>query len=275
MSEITSRPPPPATATGWTSARITGVAILAVWALIGALLIKVLVDGYDPEIYQKYGPRILTGVLTTIELIVLSISIGFVLAIPLTLGRLSNNRLISALSFAYVYFFRGTPLLAQIFLIYYGAGIFRPELQSVGLWWFFRDAYFCAVLTFALNTAAYQAEIFRGAIQSVPKGLVEAGQALGLQRMIIFWRIEVPNAAIIALRPFGNEIVLMIKGSALASIITVYDLMGNTRLAYARTFDFQVYLWAALLYLVMVESLRRLWDRLELRLTRHLKRAPD
>ncbi|WP_350333691.1 ABC transporter permease [Coralliovum pocilloporae] len=275
MTDITSRPPPPAVSTGLTRSKICGIAILAVWALIGAMLIKVLIDGYDVEIYQKYAPRVLTGVLTTLELIIFSISIGFALAIPVTLGRLSENRLIGSLCFAYVYFFRGTPLLAQIFLIYYGAGIFRPELQSVGLWWFFRDAYYCAIFTFSLNTAAYQAEIFRGAIQSVPKGLVEAGKALGLHRVVIFWKIIVPNAAIIALRPFGNEIVLMIKGSALASIITVYDLMGNTRLAYARTFDFQVYLWAALLYLAMVETLRRLWDRLELYLTRHLRRSAD
>lgn len=154
-------------------------------------------------------------------------------------------------------------------------GQFRETLEAVNLWWFFREAFNCAVFTFALNTSAYQAEIFRGAIDSVPRGQREAGQALGLSRWRIFVSIILPQAMIIALRPLGNEIVLMIKGSAIASIITVFDLMGETRLAFSRTYDFQVYLWAAVLYLTLVEILRRVWDRIENRLTQHLERAQD
>ncbi|MFN0262957.1 ABC transporter permease [Tepidamorphus sp. 3E244] len=266
---------PAAKKRGWTWARILGAAGIAIWVALGIVVVDLLVSEYKPSFYARYGPRILGGLWTTIQLVVLSVGIGVLIAVPVTFARASKSRLIGALAFAYVYFFRGTPLLAQTFLVYYGAGQFREALESVYLWWFFRDAFNCAVLTFALNTSAYQAEIFRGAIDSVPRGQREAGEALGLSRWRIFRNVVAPQAMIIALRPFGNEIILMIKGSAIASVITVFDLMGETKLAFSRTYDFQVYLWAAVLYLLMVEILRRVWDKLEERLTRHLKRSSD
>jgi len=209
----------------------------------------------------------------TLELVAISIVCGALLAVPIALGRMSRNKLVSRIAFAYVYAVRGTPLLAQTFLVYYGAGQFRPELQAVGLWWLFKDAFFCCVLTFTLNTAAYQAEIYRGAILAVPRGQSEAAMSLGLTPRAIFRMVVAPQAMLLALRPLGNEIILMIKGSSVAAIVTVFDLMGVTRLAYSRTFDFQVYLWAAVLYLVMVEIIRRVWDHLEHRLTRHIRHA--
>ena len=142
----------------------------------------------------------------------------------------------------------------------------------VGLWGFFRDAWNCAIFAFSLNTAAYQAEILRGALESVPKGQWEGGRALGLNNITIFRKIIMPQAMIVALRPYGNEIILMIKGSAIVAIVTVFDLMGETRRAYSRTFDFQTYIYAAILYLIIVEALRNIWNRLETRLTRHLRR---
>ncbi|MBO6511540.1 MAG: ABC transporter permease subunit, partial [Roseibium sp.] len=162
--------------------------------------------------------------------------------------------------------------LAQTFLIYYGFGSFRPELQSIGLWWFFRDAFYCVVFAFSLNTSAYQAEILRGAVQNITKGQWEGAAALGLSRPVTFFKVILPQALMVALRPYGNEIILMIKGSAIAAIITIYDVMGETRRAYSRTYDFQAYIWAAVIYLMIVETLRRVWDRIEARLTRHLKR---
>jgi polar amino acid transport system permease protein len=227
------------------------------------------------ELLQRYGPRMLEGLLVTIELVVFSVLIGALIAIPVALARLSPNRALRALSFAYVYFFRGTPLLAQVFLVYYGSGQFRPFFESIGLWWFFRDAFYCCLLTFTLNTAAYQAEIMRGAIRAVPRGQSEAAAALGLKPYQAFIRIILPQALVTALRPLGNEVILMIKGSAVAAVVTVFDLMGVTRLAFARSFDFSVYLWAAVLYLVLVEILRQVWDRLERWLTRHLHVRPD
>lgn len=266
---------PPDAARTWTAARIAGALWLGLWIAMGAGVIWLFVTNYDASFTGRYLPRILGGLVVTLQLVFLSVGIGIVLALPVAMARGSTNRIVGAFAYAYVYFFRGTPLLAQTFLIYYGAGQFRDALEAVNMWWFFREAFNCAVFTFALNTAAYQAEIFRGAIDSVARGQSEAGQALGLSRWRIFRHIVAPQAMIIALRPFGNELILMIKGSAIASIITVFDLMGETRLAFSRSFDFQVYLWAALLYLSLVEILRRVWDIIEHRLTRHLRRDSD
>jgi len=229
-----------------------------------------------PELLVRHGARLLHGLLITLELVAISGSIGALLAIPLTIGRLSKNRFVGALAFGYVYFFRGTPLLAQLFLIYYGvgefAGQYAPQLKAIGLWVYLRDAFYYAVFAFALNTAAYQAEIFRGAIQSVPRGQWEAGLSLGLHRLPLLWKIVAPQAAIVALRPLGNELILLIKASAIASIVTVLDLMGETRLAFSRSYDLSIYFYAAILYLVMVEAIRRLWNVMDRRLTRHLRR---
>ena len=128
------------------------------------------------------------------------------------------------------------------------------------------------VLAFTLNTAAYQAEIFRGAIRSVPRGQWEAARRSGCTGCRCCWKVVLPQAAIVALRPLGNEIILLIKGSAVASIVTVLDLMGETRLAFSRSYDLTIYLYAAVLYLILVETIRRLWNVLERRLTRHLRR---
>jgi polar amino acid transport system permease protein len=185
---------------------------------------------------------------------------------------MSNNPILSGFAYAYVYFFRGTPLLAQTFLVYYGVGSFRPELEMVGLWGFFREAFNCAIFAFSLNTAAYQAEILRGAIESVPRGQWEGAASLGLHKLQTMWKIILPQALIVALRPYGNEIILMIKGSAIVAIITVYDLMGITKLTYARTFEFQSYIWAAIIYLVIVETLRHGVEWIERRITIHLHR---
>lgn len=227
----------------------------------------------DFDLLARYGPRMLEGLLVTVELVVVSIVLGGMLAFPVALARISKWRAVRWFAFGYVYCFRGTPLLAQVFLVYYGAGQFRDQFEAIGVWWFFRDAFNCAAFTFTLNTAAYQAEILRGAILSVPVGQTEAALTSGMRMPAIYYKVILPQAYIVALRPLGNEIILMIKGSAIASVITVFDLMGATRLAFARSFDFQVYLWAAVLYLMMVETLRRVWDRLEQRLTRHLKMA--
>ena len=223
------------------------------------------------ELLGQYGPRMLEGLWVTVELVTISVLLGGLLALPVALARLSRSRLLRGVSFGYVYFFRGTPLLAQLFLVYYGSGQFRPFLDSIGLWWFFRNAFLCTLLAFTLNTGAYQAEILRGAIRSVPLGQTEAALSLGLHPRIAFLKVVFPQALIIALRPLGNEVVLMVKGSAVAAIVTVFDLMGATRLAFARSFDISVYFYAAVLYLAVVETLRRVWDRLERRLTRHLR----
>jgi polar amino acid transport system permease protein len=261
---------PAAPARPWTKKRIAGHVLLVLWAAAGIALVATLVGGYDPVFYERYAPKFLDGTIVTLQIVSLSLVIGALISVPVAFGRLSKTRLAGAPSFAYVYFFRGTPLIAQTFLVYYGAGTFRAELEAIGLWWFFRDAFNCVIFTFALNTSAYQAEILSGALRNVSKGQREAATALGLHKLVAFRKVILPQALIVALRPYGNEIVLLIKGSAVASIVTVFDLMGETRRAFSRSFDFETYIWAAIIYLVLVEVLRRIWDRLERRLTRHL-----
>ena len=224
------------------------------------------------EVLQNYGCRMASGLWVTFELVVISVAIGFVLALGLAIARLYGPRWARMAVSGYTTFLRGTPLLCQLFLVYYGLGQFREFWQGIGLWWFFREAFNCAIFAFSLNTAAYQAEILRGAIQSVPKGQWEGAASLGLHKLQTLRKIILPQALIVALRPYGNEVILMIKGSAIVAIITVYDLMGITRLTYSRTFDFQSYLWAAIIYLLIVETLRHAIDWIERRITRHLKR---
>lgn len=263
---------PPPVSRGWSRSRIAGHALVALWLLLGILLAVYLVTAWNPDLFARYAPTYVSGLGVTMTLVVVSTALGALLSIPVAAGRMSSNRVIAAIAYAYVYFFRGTPLLAQTFLIYYGLGSFRPQLDAIGLWTFFREAWYCAVLAFTLNTAAYQAEILRGAIESVGKGQREGAASLGLSPWQTMRKIILPQALIVALRPYGNELILMIKGSAIVAIITVYDLMGVTRLAFSRSFDFQTYIWAAIIYLAIVELLRNLVELIEARLTRHLKR---
>ena len=269
---IPPQAPPEAPPRAFTAGRFFGNIFMGVWLALTIGVFLMIVGGWDPEKFTKYGPSYLSGLGVTLLLVAASVVLGGIISLPLAFARMSKNPVFSWFSYAYVYFFRGTPLLTQLFLVYYGLGSFSAELKDWGLWWFFRDAWNCALLTFTLNTAAYQAEILRGAIESVPRGQHEGAAALGLPGKVSFFKVILPQALIVALRPYGNEIILMIKGSAIVAIVTVLDLMGETRRAFSRTFDYQAYLWAALMYLVIVELLRNLWAWLELRLTRHLKR---
>ncbi|EJZ21879.1 ABC transporter permease [Rhizobium sp. Pop5] len=269
---IPPQPAPREVAKPMTAARLAGYIFVAFWALFAALLVFTVINGWDPDKFTRYGPRYLHGLGITLSLVAISVVCGAVLSLPLATARLSKNKVLNWLAYGYIYFFRGTPLLAQLFLVYYGLGVFRPQLEAVGIWWFFRDAWYCGIFAMTINTAAYQAEILRGAIESVPHGQREAAAALGIHQVIAFRKIILPQALIVALRPYGNEIILLIKGSAVVAIITVLDLMGETRYAFSRTFDYQTYLWAAIFYLSIVEALRHLWAWIERRLTRHLKR---
>ncbi|WP_342358452.1 ABC transporter permease subunit [Terrarubrum flagellatum] len=225
------------------------------------------------EVLQNYGCRIAAGFWITVELVVIASAIGVVAALCVALVRLKGPPWARGLMAAYTTFFRGTPLLCQLFLVYYGFGSFRIFWQDIGLWWFFREPFYCALFTFTINTAAYQAEIFRGAIASLPRGQIEAAKALGLSRVQLLRLIVLPQAMIVALRPLGNELITMIKVSAVTSLVTLFDLMGATKLAFARSFDLSIYLFTAAIYLALVETIRRVWAHLETRLTRHLKLA--
>jgi polar amino acid transport system permease protein len=268
-TSVTAAPP-----RGGRFANVTpaGIAWMVFWFLAAIGIAFLMVSSVDTERFAKYGWRFGDGLWTTVKLVVTSLVLGAVISLPVALGRLSKNPVIGTLAYAYSYFFRGTPLIAQLFLIYYGAGQFSHELRAIGLWWFFRDAFNCALLSFAMNTAAYQSEILSGAIANVPNGQREAAAALGLRRLTTFRKVIMPQALITALRPYGNEIILMIKASAIASIVTVFDLMGQTRYIFSKTYDLSFYLWAAVVYLVLVEILSRVLNLFEARLIRHLHR---
>lgn len=225
----------------------------------------------DLEVATTYLPKLLNGAQLTVQLVVFSGMLGLVLAIPLGIARSSERLWVKGLPWAYIFFFRGTPLMVQLFLVYYGLSQF-PTVRHSALWPFLRDPYWCALLTMALHTAAYIAEILRGAIQAVPRGEVEAGISVGMSRAQILRRILLPRAARIALPAYSNEVILMLKGSALASTITLLELTGQARTIIAKTYmPVEIFLTTGVFYLVISFCMVRLFKLLEWRLSRHLR----
>jgi len=215
------------------------------------------------ETIVEYWPRLLDGALITLTLTGSASLIGAVVSLPLAVLRLSRFRLATLLVRLYISFFRGTPVLAQLFLLYYGSGAFSTELKSVGIWWIFSEPFNCAILTFSLNTIAYQTEILRGGILGVDTGEIEAGKAIGMGPLLLYRRIILPHAFRIAFPALGNEVILLLKSGAVASVITIFDLMGETKVVFAMTFDFSVYLWAAIIYLLITMVFVRCWHFVE------------
>ncbi|MEA1649443.1 ABC transporter permease [Nitrospirillum sp. BR 11164] len=196
-------------------------------------------------------PQFVTGTWLTVQLVALSLLVGLVLATLVALMRLSHLAPLSWVARGYIYVFRSTPLLVQIFLIYYGLGQFDAVRQSV-LWPLLREPYWCAIIAFVLNTGAYTAEIMRGGIEAVPHGQVEAARACGMGGRLLFRRIILPQAFRLALPAYGNEIILMLQGSALASTITLMELTGVAKAVAARTFQpIEVFCLAGAVYLGM------------------------
>lgn len=215
------------------------------------------------DVISAYWPRLIDGTLMTIRLTLMGAFIAALVSPWLALVRVNAPMAVQAPIRIYVSFMRGTPLLAQLFLIFYGSGQFRVILEDWGLWTFFRDPFNCALLAFALNSTAYQTEILRGGILGVPQGEVEAAKAIGMSPLQVLRRVVAPHAYRIAWPALGNEVILLMKASALASIVTVFDLMGRTRQVFSRTFDFSVYLWAALIYLCLTATFVFLWRLFE------------
>jgi polar amino acid transport system permease protein len=218
-------------------------------------------------------PKLAQGAALTLELVALSLLVGAAIAVPLALMRVSERWWLRVLAYAYIFVFRGTPLLVQIFLVYYGLGQFQA-VRASALWPILREPYWCAIIAFALNTGAYTAEILRGAIQAVPAGEVEAAKAFGMSRSLSLRRIILPRAVRIALPAYGNEAILMLKGSALASTITLLDLTGMARTIIARTYmPVEIFLAAGLIYLAITFVFVQLFRLLERSLGRHVAGA--
>ena len=227
------------------------------------------------DIIFQYYPKLLEGALLTLELVVISGVIGVAMAVPIALLRASKTPWVRVLPFCFIYFFRGTPLLIQIFLIYYGASQFEAVRDSV-LWVVLKEPYWCAIIAFTMNTAAYSAELFRGAIQAIPNGELEAADAFGMSWLLKTRRIVIPRAFGIALPAYGNEVVLMLKSSALASTITLLDLTGMARTIQARNYTpVELFTAAGFIYLLMAATVIGLFRLMENRFNRYQYYKPN
>ena len=218
-------------------------------------------------------PKLLAGSLITIQLVTISLFIGFCLAIGLALLRLSKYPFLNFFAKTYVFYFRGTPLLVQIFLIYYGIAQFESVRESF-VWIFFKDAYRCGILALTLNTCAYSSEIIRGGIQSVPYGQIESARSTGMSRFLLYRRIILPIAFRQALPAYGNEMILMVKATSLVSTITIMDITGIARLVIAKTWSpVEIFIVAGLIYLTINFIVTRLVSFCEYKLTPYLRHA--
>jgi His/Glu/Gln/Arg/opine family amino acid ABC transporter permease subunit len=226
-----------------------------------------LVGPLTPQLFATSCPRFADGFFITIELTLLSTLIGFAIAVPLALARTSNVASLSLPAYVFSYVFRGTPLLVQLWVFYYGFGALGAE--GLGPFWpLFRDAYSVGLIVLTINTSAYAAEIFRGGIANVAHGQVEAATAMGMDWWTTMRRIVLPQAFRIAWPAYSNEVVLLLKGSALVSTITVLDLMGQTRTIFARSYSLDIFVYAAVLYLALSATLTVLlrWFEVRMRL---------
>jgi arginine/ornithine transport system permease protein len=216
-------------------------------------------------------PLYLEGLLTTVELLILALAFGLAAAVPLAIARASRKRWLWMPVWCFTYVFRGTPLLVQLFLIYYGLAQFEAVRSSV-LWPWLSSAWFCAVLSFALNTCAYTTEIVAGAIRTTTPGEVEAARSLGLSRWAVVRRIVLPSALRRSLPAYSNEAIMMLHGTSLASVVTLLDLTGAAREVNSRFFlPFQAFLTAAAFYLALTFVLVALFQRAEARWLAHLR----
>jgi arginine/ornithine transport system permease protein len=215
-------------------------------------------------------PLFARGVWITLELTAIALALGFLIALPAGLARARRVPWVSPLINGYVYLFRGTPLLVQTFLIYYGLAQFE-WIRASWAWTFLRDPWWCAVLAFSLNSGAYATEIIRGAIETTPSGEPEAAKALGLSPRQVDFLVLIPSALRRALPQYGNEAVFMLHGSAIASTITLQDILGAGRTLNAKYYlAYEGFLTAAILYMAITLLLVLAFRALERRYLRHL-----
>lgn len=226
-------------------------------------------------ILGKYDVWLWRGFKLTVELVFFAVLFGTLLAIPLAVARCSRHWYVRAVPFAYIYVLRGTPLLAQLFLIYYGLGQFEAVRNSF-LWPMLRDPYWDALLAFVLNTSAYVAEIMRGGIQNVPHGEIEAGRACGMRSWTIYRRIVFPRMWQIIWPAYTNDVIFTLKATALASTVTLMELTGAARKIVARTaLPYEAFITAAVIYLLIVYVLTQGFKFVERRLRRSEVRQED
>ena len=208
-------------------------------------------------------PKLLSAAVVTLKLLSLSLFFGMFIGLFFAILRLNKNPLISKFAYGYSYVFRGTPLLVQIFIIYFGLGQIE-YFRTTFLWVIFKEPSWCAIIAFALNTGAYTSEILRSAFQTIKPGIIEAGKSLGISSKIIFYKIQIPVAIRQSLPAYGNEIILMMKGTSLASTVTLMDITGVAKYIISTTFKpIEVFIVAGSIYLFMTFLIHNLIKYLE------------
>lgn len=226
----------------------------------------------DFSVIVETLPLYLQGLWTTVWLVAVSLVLGLALAVPLAILRNSRNLFVNGPVWLYTYVFRGTPQLVQLFVVYYGASQFAFVRESAA-WALLSQAWFCALLTFTLNTAAYTTEIIRGAIAATPRGEIEAARACGMSRTLMYRRIILPSAFRRALPAYSNEAIFVLHGSSIASVVTIIDLTGAARIVNSRYYTpYEAFLTAALFYFVLTFALVWGFRLLERRWYAHLRR---
>ncbi len=228
---------------------------------------------FDIGLLFESLPKLLAGLGLTLELLFLSTFIGLVLAVITLLMRISGRWFLVAPAVAYIYVFRGTPILVQIFVIYYGLPQFEFIRGGV-LWPILREPFWCAVIALSLNAGAYVSEILRGGVLGVDKGILEAASALGISKPQRFIYIVSPIAIRLSLPAYSNDIISMTKATALASTITLLDMTGVARTLVAQTFaPYEIFISAAIIYMAMAWMIQRGFGMVEKRMSRYLKPA--
>jgi len=220
---------------------------------------------FDYNVIWENLPLYFGGVLVTLQLLLISLAFGLALAIPLGLMRVSKSALLNFPAWLYTYVIRGTPMLVQLFLIYYGLAQFDAVRESF-LWPYFSSATFCACLAFGINTSAYSAEILAGSLKSTPHGEIEAAKAMGMSRAKLYRRILLPSALRRALPQYSNEVIMMLHTTSLASIVTLIDITGAARTVSSQHYlPFEAFITAGLFYLCLTFVLVRLFKHAERR----------
>ena len=217
----------------------------------------------DFELMIGSFPKLLSATVITLKLLSLSLFFGLFIGLLFAILRMNKNPIINKFAYGYSYVFRGTPLLVQIFIIYFGLGQIE-YLRSTFLWVILKEPYWCAIIAFALNTGAYTSEILRSAFQTIRPGLIEAGKSLGIPNKVIFYKIQIPIAIKQSLPAYGNEIILMLKGTSLASTVTLMDLTGVAKYIISTTFKpIEIFIVAGGIYLFMTFCVHNLIKFLE------------
>ena len=216
---------------------------------------------------------VITGIDETILLVLLSLSIGLFISIFFALARISSIKSLSQTVYCYIFIIRGTPLLVQIYLIYFGLGSIKAIRESF-LWILLKEPFWCGVIALILNTVAYTTEIIRGGIQSVTRGQIESCKALGMSRFIMYYKVILPVAFRQAFPAYGNEMILMVKGTSLVSTITLMEITGIARYIITKYWTpVEIFLIAGVIYLVINFLVTQIIKYAEIKFTPYLEHA--